>query len=98
MSRSSSALCALVLPLFSLAQGTFQQTYDWDYQGTLLGGTPKALLKVSDGYLVGGNAFGSLFGFAGALMAVPLVPTDMIVSWANGVVDIGFPPCVAVTL
>ncbi|MBK6881354.1 MAG: T9SS type A sorting domain-containing protein [Flavobacteriales bacterium] len=62
MSRSSSALCALVLPLFSLAQGTFQQTYDWDYQGTLLGGTPKALLKVSDGYLVGGNAFGSLFG------------------------------------
>ncbi len=62
MSRSSTALCALVLPLLSLAQGGFQQTYDWDYQGTAIGSRPQALLKVSDGYVLGGPAFGSLFG------------------------------------
>ncbi|MEO5584007.1 MAG: T9SS type A sorting domain-containing protein [Flavobacteriales bacterium] len=62
MQRTTIAFCALLLPLLSLAQGTFQQNYDWMNQGTAYNNALSSVRKTSDGYLLGGGSQGEAFG------------------------------------
>lgn len=62
MIRLSALLSACVLPLLGLAQGSFQEQYDWDNGGFPQGGVLHSVQKTSDGFLLGGAAQGSGYG------------------------------------
>ena len=55
-------LLGIVLPCFVLAQAGFQQQYSREEFGAPQGGTPYAVVSTSDGFALGAQAPGSLYG------------------------------------